>query len=450
MSRIFFVSANVTNEPYPVYPLGMAVCSAALNKKGHDILQFDFLVSGRSEQKLRESLKEFDPDYICFSIRNIDNADSFSSDDQWYLDDYKLLLDLIRKDCRACLILGGSGFSIMPEKILTYLGGDYGIKGEGERALVELVQKLENGEKPPQIMSTCNSPLESEEMLSPLYQKDLVNFYLDKSTIMNIQTKRGCPYHCSYCTYPYLEGKEFRSREAKSVVDDIERLQQDYNAHDFVFTDSVFNDPRGHHLEVVEEIIRRGLKIRWGSFFTPRKLDIKELSLMKRSGLKAVELGTDAGCDRTLEGLRKEFSFSDVINFTNACVKNEIPCCHFIMFGGPNESEDTIKESVKNIMNLEQCVVFCFSGIRILPGTELYLQALKEGIVKKDESLLKPKYYFSPDVEKNRMNEILVSSFKEKRKKIFAPGESRVKLAVLKNFDLKGILWDKLIRFSKK
>jgi lipid biosynthesis B12-binding/radical SAM protein len=336
MSRIFFISANSRVEPYPVYPLGMAVCSAALAEKGHTVRQFDYLASGQSEARLISSLEQFAPDFVCLSMRNIDNIDSHTSDVEWYLDSYKRLVEIVRQRTRVPVIAGGPAFSIMPEKILAYIGADYGVRGEGERALGELIGKLERKENAERITSTADAPLRGLEMVSPLFEKELADFYINASSVIGLQTKRGCPYHCTYCTYPTIEGHEFRPRDPRAVVDDIEKMKRDFNAQDFFFTDSVFNDAQGYHLDLVEEIIRRGISFRWAGFFTPRNSTPQDLKLMKRSGLYAVELGTDAGCDRTLAGMGKEFSYERVFYFNDACVENEIPCCHYVIFGGPN------------------------------------------------------------------------------------------------------------------
>jgi lipid biosynthesis B12-binding/radical SAM protein len=450
MSRVFFISANSRVEPYPVYPLGMAVCSAALVEEGHQVRQFDYLAAGQSEGKLISGLKKSPPDFVCLSVRNIDNIDSYTSDVEWYLDGYKRLVEIAHQFTQAPVIVGGPAFSIMPEKILEYIGADYGVRGEGERALGELIGKLEKGEGVKQITSAADTPLHGREMVSPLYDKELVDFYFNASGVFGLQTKRGCPYHCTYCTYPFIEGHEFRPRDPRAVVDDIERIKLDFNAQDFFFTDSVFNDSLGYHIEVTEEMIRRQVNIHWAGFFTPRNSVASELALMKRSGLYAVELGTDAGSDRTLAGIGKEFTFSSVINFNNACVENEIPCCHYIIFGGPNENESTIIESLANIEKLKHCVVLGFSGIRILPGTILHRQTIEAGIIDAADPLLKPKYYFSPDIAHDRMNCMLVEGFKGRRDRIFPPEECSAQIAVVKNFGIKGILWDKLIRFPGK
>jgi lipid biosynthesis B12-binding/radical SAM protein len=450
MSRIFFISANSRIEPYPVYPLGMAVCSAALVEKGHEVFQFDCLAAEQSEAQLLSSLEAFAPDFVCLSMRNIDNIDSLTSDVEWYLDSYRRLVEIVRQNRNVPVIAGGPAFSIMPEKILEHIAADYGVRGEGERALVELIARLERREQVERIVSTADAPLLGREMVSPLFDKNLADFYIRSSSVIGLQTKRGCPYHCTYCTYPAIEGRRFRPRDPQAVVDDIEKMKRDFNARDFFFTDSVFNDAQGFHLQLVEEIIRRQVRIRWAGFFTPRNSTVQELMLMKRSGLYAVELGTDAGCDRTLAGMGKEFTYERVFAFNDACVDNEIPCCHYVIFGGPNENEATIVEALANFEKLKYCVVLGFSGIRIYPGTLIYQETLACGLIDAADPLLKPRYYISPQIPYERMNSMLVEGFRGRRDRIFPPDECSSKIAIVKNFGFKGILWDRLIRFPGK
>jgi hypothetical protein len=145
--------------------------------------------------------------------------------------------------------------------------------------------------------------------------------------------------------------------------------------------------------------------------------------------------------------MKKGFTFDEVLDFNEACVKLKLPVAHFIIFGGPGETMETVAEGLSNIRKLSACVVFCFSGIRILPGTPLHTQAIAEGIIAEDEPLLKPKYYHSPTIDLDEMNRIVEADFLGDRTRIFPPEDGRNKLNIMKNFGFNGILWDSLIRF---
>lgn len=448
MSRIFLISSNVSTDPYPVYPLGMAVVASALIRAGHRVAQYDFLVNGRSGPHLQKALQKFGPDFVGISLRNIDNVDSFSAKHVWYLDDIRSLVRMIRQANAAPVVVGGPGFSIMPQDVLDYIAADFGVVGEAEHALCGLIAQLEQGQRAPRIVNANSVLLSAPEMASPCWDEKLVRFYFERSGMVGLQTKRGCPHHCQYCSYPNLEGRRLRPMEPEAVVDDILRLQKKFAVNTIFFTDSIFNDSSGHYLILAEEILRRNLHIAWYGYFRPQGIGLKELRLLKRTGLTAMEVGTDAASDATLEGLKKQFAFEDVIAFNRACIKAEIPAAHFIIFGGPEETAATVQAGLNNIQKLRQCVVFAFAGIRIHPNTGLYERALQERIISNNDSLLKPSYYFSPNLNPQIMNATIEKAFHGRRDRIFPPSEGLIRLATMNRFGYRGLLWDRLIDFK--
>ncbi|NLC71436.1 MAG: lipid biosynthesis B12-binding/radical SAM protein [Desulfuromonadaceae bacterium] len=450
MSRIFLLSTNVTVDPYPVYPLGMAVLAGALTAKGHQVFQYDFLAGGCDEALLRRAIEEFHPDLVGLSLRNIDNVDSFSGGNGWYLAQARDQVKLVRKATGAPLVVGGPAFSIMPEAILDYLGADYGIVGEGERALCALIDRLMSGETIPPLFVDSGPALKREEMAAPLYRQDLVEFYVGRSGMINLQTKRGCPFVCAYCTYPFLEGNRFRPRDPAAVVEDLRGIRRDHGNPTVFFTDSIFNDSEGHYLVLAEEIIRSQINVRWCAFFRPAGMGRPELALLKRSGLYALELGTDAASDATLSELGKGFAFSEVLRFNEDCLAERLPCAHFIIFGGPGETAATLAVGLKNIAALGPSVVFAFSGIRILPGSPLCERARREGVITAGQSLLEPFYYHSPSIDIDSMNELIRHSFQGFRQRIFPPSDGQVRMEVMRRFGFSGILWDRLVSFAGK
>jgi radical SAM superfamily enzyme YgiQ (UPF0313 family) len=357
-------------------------------------------------------------------------------------------VSLVRECKDVPVILGGAAFSALPEEILEYVAADYGVVGEGERIICDLIDTLENGKAAPKILHHSDNPLNGGEMCSPLWKKDLIAFYISQSGMVNLQTKRGCPYNCSYCIYPSLEGKRFRFREPEAVINDLERLQAMYNVDTVFFTDSVFNDPDDHYLELAEKLIRSDLKIRWAGYFRPKGIGFRELAHLKRSGLYAMEVGTDAGCDEMLTNLKKGFHFEDVIKFNSACIKAEIPSAHFFIFGGPGETEKTLHEGMKNIELLKKSVIFAYSGARIRPGTDLYRHAVEEGAFSASTSLLMPIYYFSPSIDIKTMNRTIERESMGHRGFIFPPDKGKKMISAMNSLGYKGLLWDKMISFS--
>jgi len=450
VSRILLISSNTTTEPLPVYPLGMALIASSLKQGGHAVKQLDLLLNHENNPSfVTHSISQFNPDFIGISIRNIDNVDSLSQENTWYLSDIKLLVEHIKKISQKPVILGGPAFSIMPKQILKLLDADFGIVGEGEILFNKLIDALSNNIKLPKILYPTETLIDQKGFFSPCYEKKLVDYYFDQSGMLNYQTKRGCPHGCNYCSYPLIEEKKFRYQSPEFVVDNLIRLKKKFHVDTLFFTDSVFNDRQGHYLKIAEQMIKEKCDIRWAAYFRPENIKQNELKLLKNSGLYAMEIGSDAACDVTLKGINKSFTFENIFTFNESCIKAEIPCAHFFMFGGPKETQATVIEGLKNIKRLEKCAVFVFSGIRILPKTGLHKIAVEEGIISSNNDLLKPCYYVSPLVDKNWMDIKIKEAFHKKKDRIFPPEEGLMRMRALKVFGFKGLLWDMLINHKK-
>ncbi|MFW5923245.1 MAG: lipid biosynthesis B12-binding/radical SAM protein [Planctomycetota bacterium] len=441
--KVLLISANTAEMPYPVYPIGMSMVAAAARDGGHEVSCFDFLRSGKSVDALRDTLSRLEPDVVGISMRNIDNVNILQ--EERYVDGVRKLVDGVRQASDATVVLGGSGFSIMPARMLEAVGGDYGVSGEGERAFVELLDRAERGDWPPE-GTVLRDPehIEGSRIPSPAYEADILAGYLDEGSVAPVQTKRGCPHNCVYCSYPALEGHTLRRREPARVVDDVEVLVGEHDVQYIFFTDSVFNDPSGSHMDVVREMNSRGIHVPWSAFFTPGTINPDNIGEMVESGLQAAELGSDAACDTTLKGQHKPFDWHDVVRANDIFQKADVSTAHYFMFGGPGENRRTVKEGIDNILALDCAASFVFLGIRILPDTELYEIALKQGVVEPNDDLVDPVYYFSPELERDWLEETLDEAFASLRHVVYPPGSMDDTLQLLHKLGHGGVLWDLL------
>jgi lipid biosynthesis B12-binding/radical SAM protein len=441
--KVLLISANVTLSPYPIYPLGVSMVAAALSKAGHEVQQTDFLVLNSSLEAISNDVEQFKPDLIGISVRNIDNVNLMN--EQYYIQNVRNIVSTIRLRTDVKVLLGGSGFSLIPDLILQETGADYGIIGEGEALAVEFANNAEQGIYPRERIIGPASRLPGGSIKSALYDDQLVEFYLRSGNIASIQTKRGCAYKCVYCTYPLLEGTELRRREAREVVDDIELLRDKYKIKYIFFVDSVFNDNEGAYLDVVHEMLHRDISIPWTGFIKPGGLTDEIVERMKKTGFAAAEVGADAACDTTLKKMGKNFSFQDVLECNDLFARHGIATSHFFMFGGPGETKETVHEGIRNILGLQKCVSFIFMGIRILPDTPLARIAINENIISASDGLLKPTYYISPALEKKWLEETLTHAFAGERRCLFPPDSMETSLRMLHKLGYNGPLWDMLI-----
>ena len=232
---------------------------------------------------IADTVRRFAPDMVGISIRNIDNVNLLN--EKRYIEVVSQLVQRIREETDVSVILGGSGFSIMPETILRETKADFGIVGEGEASMLEFVENAARGVFPEERCIRAPAVLRGRAIPRPKYDDRLMEFYLKSGNIAAVQTKRGCTHSCVYCSYPVLEGSAIRCRDPKAVVDEIEDLAARHGAGHVFFTDSVFNDDEGHYLAVVREMKGRGVSIPWTAFFKPEGLDDESVELMRQTGL---------------------------------------------------------------------------------------------------------------------------------------------------------------------
>lgn len=401
---ILLVSANRHTSPYPVYPLGLSYLKTYLERTISgirvDIADCNLL----SDAQLAERIRTLAPRYIGLSLRNVDGANSL--DRRGFLPPYKALADVIRTASDAPLIIGGAGFSIFPEAFMRELDADYGIHGEGEGPLAELIGALERGRTEIDIPSVYTrdgrrgsgrrSYLPSIEVQ---FEPELTGYYWKRSGMLNIQTKRGCPYDCIYCSYPSIDGRCVRTMDPEAIAGNILRAKRDYGISYLFFTDSVFNISPEYNVRLAETLIRRRTDIRWGAYFSPRGIDAEQMRLFRASGLTHIEFGTESFCDRTLEAYGKHFTFGDVVRASRLALDEGVYYAHFLILGGYGDTRENVRETIENSRRMEYTVMFPYAGMRIYPHTRLAELAAKEGAIGRDDDLLGPTYYLSPDFD---------------------------------------------------
>jgi radical SAM superfamily enzyme YgiQ (UPF0313 family) len=419
MKKVLLVNCNTEKAPYPVPPLGLCLLSASLKKKWN-VSIFDCTFN--EGVGVIDRVIQFNPDYIGFSIRNIDNtiADNFI----YYVDSQVSNIILpVQKITSAKIILGGSGFSIFPKELMKLTKADYGIIGEAETIFYQLLDTLDKGEE---VISTSkvivnkepNRMYRSGSIHSSLFSErfseidTMIDFnpYKEKGAY-SIQTKRGCSHGCIYCTYPWLEGITFRTRDPRCIVDEIEQAHDRLGDIMFEFVDSTFNDPPGHAEVICNEIIRRKLKLRLRTMgINPRNSSEKLFELMMEAGFVQIDATPDTASPKILTNLRKGFELHEVQQMATMIRKFNLPTMWFFVFGSPGENEETFKETIDFIDQFINPLdlVYMASGLRIYPNTPLEKTALEEKVIKPYQSLMYPAvFYYSKEISRERLSALI-------------------------------------------
>lgn len=422
--NVLLISVNKEKSLRPVLPCGMAVIASVCEKAGHNVKCVDLCFVNNDKEIIEKALEEFKADIAGISIRNIDNQSFFEP--VFYPPLVKEVVKICRKYLKQDQIfLGGAGFSLVPEKIMEYTQAGYGIKGEGEFVVPQLLDALENGKDisgiPGLVYYNSNGRLVSNQVKKyaeldkcvfpdyKFYDKEYFQYRYNTSAgkreiLESIQTKRGCNLSCIYCSNCLIEGNKVRERTPAVVVDEMERIKNHPGCAGVEITDGVFNIPYLHSLEIVKEMKRRNLKLPWYCMLNPGTVTEELISRMKETGCAGVEFGTDSGSDRILKKLNKNYTVKDIINAHNIVYSYNIKIEHCIFFGAPGETREDICKTIDLMERLSQdkiVNVFCTLGFRVFPGIPLYETAVKQGVLNRDSNYLIPKFYCEPAIIDN-------------------------------------------------
>lgn len=446
--KILLISANIYAIPYKVYPLGISYLKSYINDHYPEwkIELFDFNFGDYSI--LAEKLQQSQYDLIGISLRNSDDVNFYAKES--FLSHYKQICTIIRENSDTKIVAGGPCVSIFPEEILKFLEVDFVVVGEGEKTICELAKSVVSKSLDFDIEGVLYKDKNGNPHFTPRttyashlnvrFDPELANFYLNESGMLNIQTKRGCPYKCIYCTYPIVDGKKVRTLDTKLIVENMKELYALEKNNYLFFTDSVFNISDDYNEELAHRIIESGIKMKWGAYFAPRNFKKERLELYKKAGLTHIEFGTDSFSDTQLLNYQKGFTFEDVAIANQVCNEVGIHHCHFLILGGVGETESTLKETFQNADQLEDTIIFPFIGMRIYPNTELHRIALAEGKVQ-EGSLLEPAYYISDNIDVDQLKEMSKNS---KNIWVFPDAEKNPIVDKLRAKKRRGPLWEYL------
>lgn len=404
--KVLFISANTERINITPLPLGLSSVFLATQDAGHKVKLVDLMAENDYRSSISEAVDSFAPEIIGISVRNID--DQNMEKPRFLLDQVKKVVACCRNISRVPIVLGGAGFSIFPAAALNYLQADMGIQGEGELAFPLLLKRLERGEDlsgTPGLYLPA-SGLQGERVLERNLDKfplpDASSFSLvasEKEELwIPLQTRRGCPMNCSYCSTATIEGRTIRKRRPDLIIEEI----KSYAAAGFrlfYFVDNTFNLPESYAKEICRKIIESEPAISWRCIIYPNRVDKELVGLMAKAGCREISLGFESGCEQILQKMNKRYT-PDQVRQTAAMFKDcGIKQMGFLLLGGPGETRGSVEESLEfaDSLNLDSMKITI--GIRIYPYTALAATAVDEGLIRPADNLLFPRFYIASGLQ---------------------------------------------------
>jgi radical SAM superfamily enzyme YgiQ (UPF0313 family) len=404
--KVLLISANTERSIMPVPPVGLLCVAQAARDAGNETRVIDLMAEENPAGRLGKIVARFAPDAVGLSVRNIDDQDMRSP---------RFLLDAVREVTRICrslteapVVVGGPGYSMFPQAALCYLGADAGIVGDGEDVFPRLLERLERGEPlaglprlalpglPPAGADSRPRDLDRFSLPDP----DLLDrsAYTPDELWVPVQSRRGCPLCCAYCSTASIEGRAIRKRSPERVVRWMRRWA-DAGFRRFHFVDNTFNLPPSYAEALCDGITGAGLKVQWLCILHPARLTERLVRRMAAAGCRQVSLGFESGSGRMLRSLNKRFGPEEVERSARLLRDHGIGRMGFLMLGGPGETRETVEESVAFADGLQLDLVKVTVGVRIYPNTPLAALAVQRGMVSPEDSLLRPRFYLERGLE---------------------------------------------------
>ena len=404
--RVLCVSPNTERLNMPTLPLGLALVAAAARRADHQTRFLDLLGTPDPVAAVHQAIAQFEPEVIALSIRNVDDQS---------MQDTKFLLEPVRDVVAACraashakVVVGGAGYSIFPQAALAYLGADYGVCGEGEVVFPSLLKRFQQGQDPAGLpgMYVRGGPAPATRIfaedldLLPMPEAELWTSANpdDPEVWVPVQTRRGCPLACSYCSTPELEGTGVRMRSPARVVEHVAEVAR-AGFRRLYFVDNTFNLPPSYALDLCHQLAEHRMDLAWRCILYPQHVSEELVAAMAQAGCVEVSLGFESGCPQVLRAMNKRFQPEEVREISERLAAHGIRRLGFLLLGGPGETRETVDESIAFARSLNLEMLKVSVGIRLYPHTPLARQAVEEGVVSPEDDLLVPRFYIRPGLE---------------------------------------------------
>ncbi|MBF0494283.1 MAG: radical SAM protein [Candidatus Omnitrophica bacterium] len=364
--------------------LGISYISACLETDGFECKIFDADFKSWSESTLVSEVLKYDPGVIGFTAMTHDI----------------MMAAAIARDLKAQLnipvIIGGCHVTALPSRTLEeFPVFDYGIYGEGERTMSELMKLLSGHEHGLENIKglvfrdagrvTVNPPrpVLTEKEIDELPFPDFRQYYgTDKNALSGKDkyyitiTGRGCPFRCVFCMR--VLGSEVRRRSPQKVCDEIEFAVSAYGAHTINFADEIFLFNNSETRALLNMMIERRLpgKIKWTGLIRANFVTPELISLAKRAGCYHLEMGVESGDEEILKRIKKGITVEQVRKAVQIIKSSGITLNTYYILGHPGETKETLRKTVDLAIELNTDDIAV--GLMVpYPGTEIYELAIE-------------------------------------------------------------------------
>jgi radical SAM superfamily enzyme YgiQ (UPF0313 family) len=281
------------------------------------------------------------------------------------------------------VLMGGPHVTFLADEALEH--ADFVIRGEGERPLMAFIDAWEDGRDFSGIPSLSSKDADGRIVHNPVLpmEDDLDAIpYPDHSLLkpdprprkfpapIPIQTSRGCPFDCSFCSVTGMFGKKYRFRSTENIIEELRRYDQPKNA--VFFYDDNFAANRERAKELLLAMIREGFQFPWTTQVRADfARDTELVRLMKKAGCHTVYIGFETANPRSLDGMKKKQTVADLVRAARVLRRHRIRIHGMFVLGFDEDDWRSVKQTVK-FAKKSRLSTTQFLILTPLPGSEFY------------------------------------------------------------------------------
>ncbi|MEX2682655.1 MAG: radical SAM protein [Candidatus Sigynarchaeota archaeon] len=377
-----YLQGEIAHHP----PLALAYLAAVVREKGHCVSIIDAAAERLTLQHLSNRIEEFHPDVIGITT-NIGIYDK----------SIHTARHLKLHFSRIPIIMGGPWATMEYKTILKRGIADVVVIGEGEKTIVELMEKFQdraswasiqgiafldqNGHvektKPRELITDLEALPFPAWDLFPSNKK--YKFPHRRFPFYPVMTSRGCPFDCIHCT-KIVHGYKFRARPPENIIAEIQYLKEKHQAREVLIIDDVFNLDISRAKQIMARIIASNLDITisFTNGIRADRLDEDLVSKFKNAGVYSVALGIESGCQEIVDKIGKKLDLQKVEIAVRLLKKYNIVTMGFFILGHPYDTYNTMIQTLVFAKHLDLDYPHFFKAIPF-PGSQMYEMIKKEG-----------------------------------------------------------------------
>ena len=355
--------------------IGIAIIATILNKSGFKV-------------------KAYAEDLVALDFNEIKDADlvGISSITSTSTRSYKLINEIKKINPDVPIVMGGAHPTFLPEEAIEN-GSDYAVRGEGEKTIIELINAIEGKcaledvdglsfKKDGKFIHNKDRELIENLDDMPFPDWSLLENHKEINYIP-IQTSRGCPYGCKFCSVIKVFGRKYRFRSVDSVIAEIKYFLKTFEgtkAKRVFFYDDNFSANKTRTKNLLKKIIEQNIKI--PTWFSQDRLDISDdeelMELMVKTGCKRIMAGIESVNPATLTEYKKGQKVEDIKSSIEKLHKHGIGVHGMFVLGSEHDDIDSIKKTMNFIIENKIDTVQIMILIPF-PGTEVYNELKEQG-----------------------------------------------------------------------